>query len=83
MEISYLEAQLKKKEDENLKLKKETEKMLLEQQIKFSQSIVSQKSSGDKRKSVNYGRLPGDEPEKSVEHLQKLINELNQKVSYY
>jgi hypothetical protein len=64
VEISYLEAQLKKKEDENLKLKKETEKMLLEQQIKFSQSIVSQKSSNEKkRNSINHGRLPGDEPE--------------------
>ena len=36
VEIQYLETQLGKKENEIKKLKKETERMLLEQQIKFS-----------------------------------------------
>ena len=68
VEIKYLESQLKKKEEENAKLKKETEKMLLEQQIKFSQSIVSQTPTKEKRRGGN-ANLPHDDPEKSPEYL--------------
>ena len=78
--MQYLENQLKKKEDENKKLKKETERMLLEQQIKFSQSVISQAPKGSEKKSKG---LPDEGYEQSIEYLQKQVKELNQKVDYY
>ena len=58
--------------------------MLLEQQIKFSQSILSQTpTKAERRKTLNLPNLPHDDPEKTPEMMQKIINELNQKVEYY
>ena len=64
---------MQKMVDENDRLKKETERLLLEQQIKFSQSVVSgaQVKGSDKKGQKGGSGLPDEGPEQSPEFFLK------------
>ena len=73
VEIAYLENTMQKMVEENDRLKKETERILLEQQIKFSQSVVSgaQAKGSEKKNQKGGSGLPDEGPEQSPEFFLK------------